>query len=51
MTKLANSVIEMALFAHALISIKNFGMYTCMYILITNKTLSNKFHPYSILSK
>ena len=41
-----NSVLKMIFFAHGGISIEIF----LMYVHIMNKTLSHKFHPYSILS-
>ena len=44
MHKIANLVIEMTFFAQGGISIKNF----VMHVHIMNKTLSHKFHPYSI---
>jgi len=39
-----NFVLEITFFAHGGISIKKF----VMYVHIINKTLSHKFHPYSI---
>ena len=44
--KIPNSVIKMTLSAHGGISIKLF----VIYVHIINETLSQKYHPYSILS-